>query len=155
MASLIVLVYIFKRKSSMLDSKLSTKKERCIVVCSYLLRAKTWAHRSTFLSWEQKSWEDWKFRWEFSKVKQEIKGSKGTKMVENCWVPKKVIIDVELKNPHYAKVYQDDSMRVLYWDSLLIKVDKYSIFGLCEFGQQTVSGKICCKLTYNVYWRCC
>ena len=29
MASLIALVYIFKRKSSMLDSKLSTKKERC------------------------------------------------------------------------------------------------------------------------------
>ena len=126
MASLIALVYIFKRKSSMLDSKLSTKKERCIVVCSYLLRAKTWAHRSTFLSWEQKSREDWKFRWEFSKVKQEIKGSKGTKIVEKCLVPEKVRIDVKLKNLHYAKVYQDDSMRVLYWDHLHIKVDKYS-----------------------------
>ena len=135
MASLIVLVYIFKRKSSMLDSKLSTKKERCIVVCSYLLRAKTWAHRSTFLSWgEQKVWEDWKFRWEFSKVKQEIKGSKGTKIVEKCLVPEKVRIDVKLKNLHYAKMYQDDSMRVLYWDQLLKRVDKYSFFGLCISG---------------------
>ena len=134
MASLIALVYIFKRKSSMLDSKLSTKKERCIVVCSYLLRAKTWAHISTFLSWEQKSWGDWKFRWEFSKVKQEIKGSKGTKIVDKCLVSEKIRIDVKLKNLHYAKMYQDDSMRVLYWDQLLIKVDKYSFFGLCISG---------------------